>query len=101
MAVLDSRADRAAEAYSENRQRMEALVAELRERTELAATDRPPEAVERHRARGKLLARERVERLLDPGSAFLELNALAAWELYGGDAPGAGIIAGIGVVEGV
>src|SRR5512134_1806433 len=80
---------------------MEALVAEVRKRTELAAADRPPEAVERHRARGKLLARERVERLLDPGSAFLELNALAAWELYGGDAPGAGMIAGIGVVEGV
>ena len=61
----------------------------------------PAEAVERHRARGKLLARERVERLLDPGSAFLELNALAAWELYDGEAPGAGMITGIGVVEGV
>ena len=80
---------------------MKALVAELRERTELAAADRPPGAVERHRGRGKLLARERVERLLDPGTALLELNALAAWELYGGDAPGAGMIAGIGVVEGV
>ena len=63
--------------------------------------DRPTEAVERHRARRSSFARERVERLLDPGSAFLELNALAAWELYGGDAPGAGMIAGIGVVEGV
>ncbi|MDQ4082022.1 MAG: methylcrotonoyl-CoA carboxylase, partial [Actinomycetota bacterium] len=59
-----------------------------------------PEAVERHRARGKLLARERVERFLDPGSAFLELNALAAWELYDGEAPAAGIVSGIGVVEG-
>ena len=78
MAVLDSRADRAAEEYAANRQRMEALVDELRERTLEAATERPPRAVERHRARGKLLARERVERLLDPGSAFLELNALAA-----------------------
>jgi 3-methylcrotonyl-CoA carboxylase beta subunit len=100
VAVLDSRADRAAEEYAANRGRMEALVAELRERTAQAATERPPESVERHVARGKLLARERVERLLDPGSAFLELNALAAWDVYGGDAPGAGMIAGIGVVEG-
>ena len=57
-------------------------------------------AVERHRSRGKLTARERIDRLVDPGTAFLELNALAAWELYGGDAPSAGIVTGIGVVEG-
>jgi 3-methylcrotonyl-CoA carboxylase beta subunit len=101
VAVLESRADRAAEEYAANRSRMEELVGELRERVERAATDRPPQALERHAARGKLLTRERVERLLDPASAFLELNALAAWDHYGGDAPGAGMIAGIGVVEGV
>ncbi|MGH3012824.1 MAG: carboxyl transferase domain-containing protein [Gaiellaceae bacterium] len=101
MAVLDSRADRAAADYAANRERMESLVAELRARTEQVATERPPETVERHRSRGKLLARERVERLLDPGSAFLELNALAAWELYDGEAPAAGLIAGIGLVEGI
>ena len=101
MAVLDSRADRAAEEYAANRTRMEALVAELRERTEQVAAQRPEGSVERHRSRGKLLARERVERLLDPGTAFLELNALAAWDVYGGDAPGAGMVTGIGSVEGV
>ena len=101
MAVLDSRADRAAEEYAANRTRMEALVAELRERTVAVATERPEGTVERHRSRGKLLARERVERLLDPGTAFLELNALAAWDEYGGDAPGAGMVTGIGSVEGV
>jgi acetyl-CoA carboxylase carboxyltransferase component len=101
VAVLDSRADRAAEEYSANRMRMEALVAELRERTERVAAERPEGSVERHRSRGKLLARERVERLLDPGTAFLELNALAAWDVYGGDAPGAGMVTGIGSVEGV
>ncbi|MGH3076674.1 MAG: carboxyl transferase domain-containing protein, partial [Gaiellaceae bacterium] len=58
------------------------------------------EAVERHRSRGKLLARERIDRLIDPGSAFLELNALAAYALYDGAAPAAGIVTGIGVVEG-
>src|SRR5439155_1355659 len=52
------------------------------------------------RSRGKLPARERVDRLVDPATAFLELNALAAWEMYGGDAPSAGIVTGIGVVEG-
>ena len=57
-------------------------------------------AVERHRSRGKLTARERIDRLVDPGTAFLELNALAAWELYDGEAPSAGIVTGIGVVEG-
>ena len=56
--------------------------------------------LERHRSRGKLPARERIDRLVDPGTAFLELNALAAWDIYDGEAPGAGIVTGIGVVEG-
>ncbi|HYY74892.1 MAG TPA: carboxyl transferase domain-containing protein, partial [Gaiellaceae bacterium] len=101
MAVLETRADRAADAYAANRARMEELVAELRERSAQVAAGGGEAAIDKHRARGKLLARERIERLLDPGSAFLELNALAAWELYGGDAPAAGIVTGIGVVEGV
>ena len=57
-------------------------------------------SVDRHRSRGKLPARERVDRLVDPGSAFLELNALAAWDVYDGQAPSAGIVTGIGLVEG-
>src|SRR5690348_1338840 len=81
-------------------EQMTALVAELRERTGRVALGGGEAAVERHRSRGKLTARERIDRLVDPGSAFLELNALAAWELYGGDAPAAGIVTGIGVVEG-
>jgi len=80
--------------------RMEELVAELRERTALVARGGGDAAVERHRGRGKLTARERVDRLVDPGAAFLELNALAAWEMYDGDAPSAGIVTGIGVVAG-
>ncbi len=79
---------------------MEAQVAELRERTALVARGGGDSAVERHRSRGKLTARERIDRLVDPGSAFLELNALAAWGLYDGDAPSAGIVTGIGVIEG-
>src|SRR5438270_10052049 len=79
---------------------MEELVAQLRERTAQVARGGGERAIERHRSRGKLPARERVDRLVDPGTAFLELNALAAWELYDGGAPSAGVITGIGIVEG-
>jgi acetyl-CoA carboxylase carboxyltransferase component len=100
VAVLETRVDRDAPEFAANRERMTALVAELRERTAEVAKGGGEEAVERHRSRGKLLARERIDRLIDPGSAFLELNALAAYGLYDGDAPAAGIVTGIGVVEG-
>jgi acetyl-CoA carboxylase carboxyltransferase component len=86
--------------FDARRQRMEELVAELRERTAVVARGGGDKALERHRSRGKLPARERVDLLCDPGTTFLELNALAAWELYDGDAPAAGIVTGIGVVEG-
>ena len=66
---------------------MEALVAELRERTALVSLGGSTASVERHRARGKMTARERIDRLVDPGTAFLELGALAAWGLYDGEAP--------------
>src|SRR6185437_1889840 len=86
--------------FERRRQRMEALVAELRQRTATVAQGGGERALERHRGRGKLTARERIDRLLDPGSAFLELNALAAWELYDSEAPAAGIVTGVGVIEG-
>ena len=98
--ILESRVDRSAQAFAENRTRMGELVEELRERSAQVAKGGGEMAIERHRSRGKLLARERIDRLTDPGSSFLELNALAAWDLYGGDAPAAGIVTGIGVVEG-
>jgi acetyl-CoA carboxylase carboxyltransferase component len=99
--ILETRIDRAAPEFAANREGMTHLVAELRERTADVAAGGGPDAVERHRSRGKLLARERVDRLVDPDSAFLELNALAAYGLYDGEAPAAGIVTGIGVVEGV
>jgi acetyl-CoA carboxylase carboxyltransferase component len=100
VAVLSSQVDPGADEFARRRERMEALVAELRERTAEVARGGGEQATERHRARGKLTARERIDRLVDPDSAFLELNALAAWELYDGQAPSAGIVTGIGVVEG-
>jgi len=104
MAVLRSRLDPAAPAALANAAAMGALVGDLRARTRLVAgrgaagDDR---SIARHRERGKLLVRERVERLIDPGSAFLELSTLAAGGLYDDEAPGAGIVTGIGLVEGV
>jgi acetyl-CoA carboxylase carboxyltransferase component len=100
MAVLTSQVERASDDFARRRERMEGLVAELRERTAQVARGGGDKATERHRSRGKLTARERVDRLVDPGSTFLELNALAAWELYDGQAPAAGIVTGLGVVEG-
>jgi acetyl-CoA carboxylase carboxyltransferase component len=100
MAVLSSQVERESDVFAQRRARMEVLVAELRERTAQVALGGGDASVERHRSRGKLTARERVDRLLDPGSAFLEIGALAAWELYEGQAPAAGIVTGIGVVEG-
>ena len=99
MALLQSSVEASPET-ERRRARMEALVAELRERTAQIARGGGESAVERHRSRGKLLARERIDRLVDPGAAFLELNALAAWDVYDGGAPSAGIVTGIGVVEG-
>jgi acetyl-CoA carboxylase carboxyltransferase component len=98
--VLATQAERDSDLFATRRTRMEALVAELRERTAQVARGGGEKALERHRSRGKLTARQRIDRLVDPGAAFLELSALAAWDLYGGDAPGAGIVTGIGVVEG-
>jgi acetyl-CoA carboxylase carboxyltransferase component len=100
VAVLETRVDLDAPEFAANRKRMEELVAELRERTAEVAKGGGAEAIERHRSRGKMFARERIDRLIDPGSAFLELNALAAYGLYDGAAPAAGIVTGIGVVEG-
>jgi acetyl-CoA carboxylase carboxyltransferase component len=100
MAVLTSQVQRESEEFARRQELMESLVAELRERTARVARGGGDKATERHRARGKLTARERVDRLVDPGGSFLELNALAAWNMYEGQAPAAGIVTGIGVVEG-
>src|SRR6266511_2040706 len=99
MALLETAVQRD-EVFERRRERMEGLVYELRERAGEVALGGGEKATERHRSRGKLTARERIDRLVDPGGAFLELNALAAWELYDGTAPAAGIVTGIGVVEG-
>ncbi len=86
--------------FQENAAWMRGLVEELREREAVVRAGGGVRSVERHHARGKLLARERIERLLDPDSPFLELSPLAADGMYGDEAPGAGIVTGIGRVAG-
>jgi 3-methylcrotonyl-CoA carboxylase beta subunit len=100
MPKLASSLDAASEAYQRRRAHNLALVEELRARVSQAALGGPEEARKRHVSRGKLLPRERVERVLDPGAPFLELSQLAAFDVYDGEAPGAGMITGVGRVSG-
>src|SRR5689334_16435526 len=86
--------------FQENRAHMARLVERLRAVRAATSAGGPPDARERHTARGKLLARARIERLIDPGTPFLELSPLAAHGCYDDDAPGAGIVTGIGRIAG-
>ncbi len=87
--------------YRENVIHNAALLDQLRERMRIAQGGGGPEAVEKHAARGKLAARDRIAMLIDPGCEFLELASLAAWDMYDNAAPGAGIVIGIGKVSGL
>src|SRR5215203_288040 len=86
--------------YRANHDRMTALVADLRTALDRARQGGGEKYLQRHRDQGKLPVRERLERLLDPGSPFLELTPLAGWELYDNETPGAGLVTGIGRVSG-
>ena len=97
---LDSKIDTGGEEYRARLEHNRKLVDKLRADVAEAAKGGPEKHRKRHVERGKLLPRERVERLLDPGSPFLEIGQLAACDMYGGEVPGAGIIAGIGRVSG-
>ncbi|MGE3275750.1 MAG: carboxyl transferase domain-containing protein [Vicinamibacterales bacterium] len=99
MDILESHIQTDSPEFRANHDRMAALVAEYRERLAAVQQGGGPRYLERHREQGKLPVRERIERLLDPGTAFLELSALAAWDMYGGDAPSAGVVTGIGRVS--
>ena len=86
--------------FLDNQARMEALVRDLKERLGRVRAGGGQRTVELHRSRGKLLARERIERLVDVNTPFLELSPLAAWDMYDGEEASAGIVTGIGVVQG-
>src|SRR5438132_5100591 len=99
MAVLSTSFDRASAQARTNRESMSALVADLHKRLDAVRQGGPERAREKHTKAGKLLARERIERLLDPGSPFREIAPLAALDLYDNDAPAAGIVTGIGRIS--
>ena len=100
MDVLDTHIDPCDTLFKTNRDRMQQLVAQLRDRIAVVGNGGGPKYVQRHRDQGKLPVRERIDRLLDPGSPFLELSPLAAFDMYDNEAPAAGIVTGIGRVSG-
>lgn len=100
MTVLQSQLSTASDAYRANFERMQALVAETAEKAARVERGGSDEARERHVKRGKLLPRERLAQLLDVGAPFLEIGQFAAHDMYGGDIASAGLIAGIGRIEG-
>ena len=100
MTILQSVVDTGSAEFFRNAEAMKGLVADVRDKLDTAVQGGSAEARERHVARGKLLARERVNLLLDPGTPFLELSPLAAYGLYGGDVHSASLITGIGRISG-
>src|SRR5262245_37690979 len=100
MAVIKSKIKTSGAEFKTAAARMRAQVEELSARLEQARLGGDAAARKRHQGRGKLLPRERVGALLDPGAPFLELSSLAAWEMYGEPIPAAGIITGVGTISG-
>ena len=100
MAVIQSELDLQGEDFARNREAMLEAVASFRE-VEQKVLDKAQDAKPRFEKRGQLLPRERLNLLLDPGSPFLELSPLAAWDIYDGEAPSAGIVTGIGRIAGL
>ena len=101
MSIIKSALNTRSEEFKANAAAMGKLVDDLREKTAQVALGGSEDARAKHLARGKLLPRERVNSLLDPGAAFLELSPLAAWDMYGGEVPAASVITGIGRVNGI
>ncbi|QBJ76966.1 carboxyl transferase domain-containing protein [Aquitalea sp. USM4] len=101
MPVIESKLSPRAPDFQANADKMRALVDDLKQKVAQAALGGGDKAREKHTARGKLLPRERINLLLDPGAPFLELSQLAAFGMYNDDAPGASLISGIGRIAGV
>ena len=101
MAVIATQIDKNSESFRNNHDSMAEQVKFFKDRVEKTKQGGGAKAIERHRERGKLTARERISALIDPGTSFLEFSTLAAWNMYEGKAPGAGLVTGIGIVESV
>ncbi|MBE2272011.1 MAG: methylcrotonoyl-CoA carboxylase [Anaerolinea sp.] len=101
MEIIETHVHSQDESFKRNTAHNQGLAAELRERLALVRQGGGEKYQQRHREQGKLFVRDRIDRLIDPGSPFLEIAPLAAWEMYGGEAPAAGMVTGIGRVSGV
>jgi 3-methylcrotonyl-CoA carboxylase beta subunit len=99
MGIIETRVDRGSAEFRENARYFQELLEQLHARIRLAQQGGGEDAIAKHRKRNKLLARERIELLCDPDTPFLEFSPLAAWDMYENEAPSAGIVTGIGVVE--
>ncbi len=100
MSVIDTALDTSSPQFAENKKSMMEHVKLFRDRLHVVQLGGGEEAIKKHKSRGKLTARERINALIDPGTAFLEFSALAAFEIYENQAPSAGIVTGIGTIEG-
>src|SRR5580698_9745359 len=100
MPIIETKLNPRSDDFRTNAAALEALVADLRAKVEKLALGGGQAARDKHTGRGKLLPRERIEKLLDPGTPFLEFSQLAAYGMYHNDAPGAGVITGIGRIAG-
>lgn len=100
MGIIETHIDRNSPEFQENTLYFQQLIEELNERIRQVQQGGGEDAIARHRRRHKLLARERIQLLCDPDTPFLELSPLAAWDMYDNEAPSAGIVTGIGLVEG-
>jgi 3-methylcrotonyl-CoA carboxylase beta subunit len=100
MSILQSRVSPQSASFVANSSAMRELVEAFRKRVERVHLGGGEEALNRHRSRGKMFVRDRIRAMIDPGTEFLEFSALAAENMYEGDAPGAGVVTGLGVVEG-
>lgn len=98
--ILETQIDSSSSEFKKNKSALMEHVNEWLRKVEIVKAGGGVDAMKKHKARGKLTARERIEGLLDPGTAFLEFSTLAAWDMYEGQAPGAGVVTGIGVIEG-
>ena len=100
MGIIETHIDRQSIEYQENVRYFQQQLDLLRQRIQLVQQGGGEDAVAKHRQRNKLLARERINLLCDPNTPFLELSPLAAWDMYDNESPAAGIVTGIGLVEG-
>ncbi|HEX9132590.1 MAG TPA: carboxyl transferase domain-containing protein [Ktedonobacteraceae bacterium] len=100
MGIIETRIDRNSPEFQENTHYFQQLLEQLNERVRQVQQGGGADAIAKHRKRNKLLARERIQLLCDPDTPFLELSPLAAWNMYHNEAPSAGIVTGIGLVEG-